>query len=161
MVEARHLADQLSAFFRGPQPWIYPFADSIDDLTAAQAVVVPALRMNSVVAVAYHVAFWHEVVLRRLRGSPVDEEQTRSGGWPEPTAYADEDRWRELRHRLAALNTELTEIVASLDDNTLAEQYAAGRATRWQLISGLIAHTAYHTAEVACVRQLQGLWDRP
>lgn len=28
----------------------------------------------------------------------------------------------------------------------------------WQLLHGLIAHTAYHTAQIIMLRRLQGIW---
>lgn len=161
VAEAAHLAGQVRSFFGGPQPWTYPFLPSVADLSAAQAVVVAAPRMNSVYAVVFHVTFWHEVVLRRLRGEPVDEAAVRAGGWPEPSASIDEDAWRLLLRRVESLNEELATAVASLSDVALTEPYAAGRAARFELVSGFIAHTAYHACEVACIRQLQGLWDRP
>ncbi len=160
MPEAQHLADQLVAFFSNrANPWIVPFADALEDLGASDAARRPHEGGNSVWAVANHVALWHSIVLRRLRGSPLPDEVALESGWSLP-ASGDEAAWTSSRERCRALNAELAALVASLADADLERPWAPGRARGWQLLHGLMNHTSYHTAEVIRIRESLGLWPR-
>jgi len=160
MAEAQHLSDALEGLFARPDHgWFTPFAVAIAGLTADQAATVPAERFNSVWAVVNHVRFWHEFVLRRLRGLAVDRRVLEAEkGWPPPDDPADEQAWQAACARVIAVNAELAKLIAGLSDEELAQPIAEGRANRYQVIQGLIAHNSYHTCEIISIRHMQGLW---
>jgi hypothetical protein len=160
MSEAQHLAEALEGLFANPENgWFTPFSVATAGLTAEQAAHVPAERFNSVWAVANHVRFCQEVALRRLRGLPVDRAALGAeDDWPPVGEPADEDAWQTARERALAVNRELAETVAGLSGEELAQPFAAGRAARYQLVQGLIAHSGYHACEIISIRHMQGLW---
>lgn len=160
MSEADHISRVLSGLFSNPQNgWFPPFTDATARLNAAQAAWVPSPGMNSAWALANHVRFWQEVVLLRLRGEPVDRQGLGAeDGWPPPGDAADEPAWREAGQRAIAVNTELADLVAGLSAEDLARPTQEGKATRWQVLHGLIGHTSYHTGQIVTVRRLQGSW---
>lgn len=49
-------------------------------------------------------------------------------------------------------------MVAGLTDGDLAAAIEEGRASRYQVVQGPIAHNSYHTYEIISVRHMQGLW---
>ncbi len=49
-------------------------------------------------------------------------------------------------------------MISRLTDEDLAQPVREGGPDRWQIIQGLIAHTAYHTGQIILMRRLQGAW---
>jgi len=160
MTEAERLSDALQGLFSNPEHgWFTPISVAIAGLTAAQAATVPAPRFNSVWAVVNHVRFWHELTLLRLRGISANaKELWADNGWPPAGDPTDERAWERDCQRLLGANKELAAEVAKLSDEQLGEPIAPGRARRYQVIQGLIAHNSYHTNEVISIRHMLGLW---
>lgn len=160
MSEGVHLSRALTGLFSNPQNgWIPPFTDAIAGLNASQASWVPAVGMNGVWALVNHVRFYQEVVLLQLQGKPVDREALGAeDGWPPPGDAADEQAWQEACQRALTLNNELAALVTDLSVEDVARPIQEGRASRWQVLHGLIAHTGYHTGQIITLRRLQGSW---
>jgi len=160
MSEAQHLSDALEGLFVRPDNgWFTPLTVAIAGLTAEQGATVPAPSFNSVWAVVNHVRFWQEVTLLRLRGLPADRQASGAeDGWPPPVAPADELAWQAACDRAIALNAELAGLIAGTTGEELAQPIAPGRANRYQMIHGVIAHNSYHTCEIILIRHMQGLW---
>jgi hypothetical protein len=76
-------------------------------------------------------------------------ETVRHGGGEGQTAIA----------RTRALNEQVAELLEGYSDAVLSEVVVAGRVTRWQVAQSLIAHNAYHTCSIICVRRMLGLWQ--
>src|SRR5438874_1997525 len=113
MSEAEHLSSAISGLFSDPtNDWFTPFVLATDDLSAAQATWVPGPGMNSIWRIVNHIAFWHEVVLLRLRDLPVNYEELGSPeGWPPYGSPDGEQTWEESRQNAIALNEELADLV--------------------------------------------------
>lgn len=160
MSEAEHLSDAVRALFVLDDHGVFTsFATAVAGLTAAQAAAIPAQRFNSVWAVVNHVRFWQEVTLLQLGGRSVDREALGGeNGWPPAGPPDDEAAWQAAVERCLEVNRELAEAAGALPAEALAAPLAPGRAAPWQLIQGMIAHNAYHTAEVISIRHMLGLW---
>lgn len=162
MNEAAHLSDQLKRFLVDPHvPWTTSFLASIAGLSADQAAEVPLPGMNSVWAVTNHVWLWHDIVLKRLRHVPVDDAVARESGWSSLAAFGTDEEWRALAERTRSANAEIAAIVGNMRDEELDRPWATGRATTWQMIHGLIAHTSFHTGEILGIRTAQRTWPLP
>ena len=160
MAEAQHLADVLKGLFGDPEHGLFSaFTIAVDGLTAAQAAAIPAPRFNSIWAVVNHVRFWQEYTLLRLRGLTIDRQALgAANGWPPAGDPGDEYAWRAARTRAIEVNQELAALIAQMTDDEVVQPSAPGRASRYQVIHGIIAHNSYHTCEVISIRHLQGLW---
>lgn len=160
MSEGEHLARALRGLFQDPaNGWFPAFTDAVEGLTAAQASWRPDPEMHGVWEPVNHVRFWHEVALRQVSGQPVDRKALGAeDGWPPAGDPGDENAWRGAVERAGLANADLAEVMEGLTDETLETPLKAGGAAPWQLVHGLIAHTAYHTAQIVTVRRLQGLW---
>ncbi len=160
MSESAHLADALQGLFGGDHGWFSPFTVAMTGLTSQQAACVPAPRMNSVWSIVNHVAFWHELVLYRFLGKWMDQETYGAGSkWSQPSDPNDEQAWQAVCQRAVSINKELSDLVAGLSDEALAQPLHGGKSSGWQVLHGLIAHTSYHTCEIISLRQLQGIWE--
>ena len=88
----------------------------------------------------------------RLQGLPVDRKALGAeNGWPPPAENADELAWQAAGERVLTVNRELAARVAQLSDDELGEPIAVGRASRYQVIQGIMAHNSYHTCEIISI----------
>jgi uncharacterized damage-inducible protein DinB len=126
---------------------------TLDGVDHADAARRPAEGLNSIWAVVNHVSFWHDVVLRRLRGEVSTDSEARESGWSLPAAGG-AGNWTRAQQELIARNAAVAEAVGALSPTQLEEPWAPGRAPRWQLAYGLMNHTSHHTADVLIARHL-------
>lgn len=159
-MEAQHLSEALEGFLVRPDNgWFTPIAIAVSGLSAEQAARAPAPRFNSVWAIVNHVRFWHQYALLRLQSQPVDRQALGSEtGWPPAGEPPDEQAWQADCQRLFSVNAELAALAAQYSTEELDQPYAPGRAKRFQVLHGVIAHNSYHTCEIISVRHMQGWW---
>lgn len=159
MSEAIHLADALEGFFTRPDNgWFTPFTIAVNQLTSSQAASIPAQGLNSIWLVVQHVAFWQEWALLRLKGLPADRKTLEGGeeGWAPIRDPESEGDWQKAVERAVRVNRELADFVRQIPDAELDIPIAPGKAARYQVLQGLIAHNAYHINEIISLRHLQG-----
>lgn len=160
MSEANHLAVAVQDFYSNPDNnWFMPIAEGIKGLTAEQAAAIPAKGFNSVWAVVNHVRFCQEVILNRLKGE--SEEHTTFGegeDWPPVGDPLDEGAWNEACAKALEVNQEFAKVVAAIKPEMLEKPWKPGKAERWKMIQGIIAHNSYHACEIISIRHMQGLW---
>jgi len=138
-----------------------PFEAATGGLSAAQAAASPGPRFNSVWAIANHLWFWEESLLRLLTGQPAGHEAIGApdgSGWGMTGDPADEAAW--LAHRARALETglRLADHIEGLDGAALDADLPAWGGTVRRGCYGILAHNSYHTAEILTVRHMQGWW---
>lgn len=106
-----------------------------------------------------HVCFWQEYALLRLQGKTPDRAALGSEqGWPGVLDPADEHAWAEARQRALEINRELAHLVASFSEQDISQPYAPAKASRAQVILGVIAHNSYHACEAISIRHMLGFW---
>lgn len=159
MSEAQHLATALSSLFAGKSLWFLSFSQAVAGLTAEQAAKVPAPNFNSVWMIVNHINFWQDVILKELRGEPVDASSFDEGqGFNIPNDPLDETGWRDARDRALILNSELVAVIGGMADTDLEVPLKSWKETRVQAIHGLIAHNSYHINEIISMRHMNGFW---
>ncbi|MBN1937101.1 MAG: DinB family protein [Anaerolineae bacterium] len=160
MSEAQHLADTLIAMFAWSNHGILaPFTTAVSGLTARRAAAEPGYGLHSMWALVNHVRFWHEVTLLQLRCLPVDLAALGAeDGWPPPDDPPTEEAWQAAVANTIALNEQVTGLIETLTDESLAEPVVAGQVTRRQVVQSLIAHNCYHTGSIIDARRVLGLW---
>jgi uncharacterized damage-inducible protein DinB len=135
--------------------WFTPANTAVAGLTAEQAKWVPKnaegkLDPNanhSVGMLAYHLVFWNENALARLRG----EKTTSPSNNNETFNDFDAAHWDDIVRRLDQVMKALEAEVDKMPEEKLAK--AA------QTISHISTHNAYHTGQILYVRKLQGSWN--
>ncbi len=160
MSEAQHLSDALEGLLtRSDNGWFTPLTVATEGLTADQAATIPAPGFNSIWAILNHVWFWQRFVALRLAGTQPDRKELGSErGWPSVPEPIDEGAWQRARERVITTNAELATAVARVTNEELNQPIVEGRAKRYQVIQGIIAHNSYHTCEIISVRHMLGLW---
>jgi hypothetical protein len=135
--------------------WFTPIKAAFAGLTAEQAKWVPQnaqgkLEPNanhSVGMLAYHLAFWNENALAKLRG------EKRPGPDTNDVTFNDFDaaHWDEIVQRLDRVMKNLEAEVEKMPEEKLAMAAST--------ISRIATHNAYHTGQILYVRKLQGSWN--
>ncbi len=160
MSEAHHLSDALTGLLANPESgWFTSVVIAIEGITAEQAARIPSDGFNSIWGVINHMSYWQEFILRRLRGESVEYMMAEGKeSWRTIEQSYDEQAWQADCEHLVAVNKELAEFVAGFSNDDLDESYAEGKAKRYQVIHGVIAHNCYHTNEIISIRHMLGHW---
>ena len=135
--------------------WFTPIRAAVAGLTAEQAKWVPqnaqgktdSTANHSVGMLAYHLVFWNENALARLRG----EKPATPDNNDETFNDFDAAHWDEIVQRLDRVMKDLEAAVEKMPDEKLA--------LKAPLISHISTHNAYHTGQILYVRKLQGSWN--
>lgn len=135
--------------------WFTPIKAAVAGMTAEQAKWVPQnadgkldpKANHSVGMLTYHLAFWNENALARLRGdkpaNPDNNDETFND--------FDASHWDDIVKRLDRVMKELEADVEKMPEEKLAKSAST--------ISHIATHNAYHTGQILYVRKLQGSWN--
>jgi hypothetical protein len=117
-------------------------------LTPEQANWTDGKGNHSVGQLAYHIWFWNDRNLKRLKGEDAGKF---SGNNDETFDKFDAKSWSETVQKLDAVMTEIEKMVENADDTKLKAIAPT--------IANINAHNAYHIGEIVMVRKEQGSWD--
>jgi uncharacterized damage-inducible protein DinB len=135
--------------------WFVPLNTAIAGLTPEQARWVPksegpnnpAPEDHSVGMLAYHLLYWNNASLAKLKGEKV---QTTSDN-TETFNKFDAATWADTVKKLDENLTALEQFVEAADDAKIAAIAPT--------IAHISTHNAYHTGQIIMIRKLQGSWD--
>jgi uncharacterized damage-inducible protein DinB len=143
-------------------------AACVEDLPAELAARVVAGFPHSVGQLVFHMNYWMDYELRRIRGERPAYPEHSAESFPatalpgDPKQAAEE--WDRLRGRFAGLLDEYTALAKSSPqelDRTIetvheGDTKVAGtlEAVLWQMV----AHNSYHTGQIAMIRRVLGAW---
>lgn len=117
-------------------------------VTPEQANWTDGKGNHSVGQLAYHIWFWNDRNLRRLKGEDAGKFSGNNG---ETFDKFDAKSWSETVQKLDAVLTELEKMVENADEAKLKAIAPT--------IANINAHNAYHIGEIVMVRKEQGSWD--
>jgi len=117
-------------------------------VTPEQANWTDGKGNHSVGQLAYHIWFWNERNMRRMKGEQVEKF---GGNNDETFNKFDAKSWNETLQKLDAVLTELEKMVENADEAKLKSIAPT--------IANINAHNAYHIGEIVMVRKEQGSWD--
>jgi len=135
--------------------WFTPMNNAVAGLTAEQAKWVPKNAQgkldpdanHSVGMLAYHLVFWNENALARLRG----EKPANPNNNDETFNDFDPAHWKDIVQRLDLVMKNLETEVEKMPKEKLTKAAPT--------ISHISTHNAYHTGQILYVRKLQGSWN--
>jgi uncharacterized damage-inducible protein DinB len=153
----------LTELLRGKGAYADPMA-CVEDISFELAARQVAGFPHSIGQLVFHINYWMEYELRRIRGlRPVYPEHN-SESFPASLSPADGREWDLLRARMRELLVEFTELAKSsplelqreIESVHAGDKNVAGslEAVLWQLV----AHNSYHVGQIAMVRRALGAW---
>ena len=153
----------LTELLRGKGAHADPLA-CVEDISSEVASQTVKGFPHSVGQLVFHMNYWMNYELRRIRGEhPVYPEHA-AESFPASPSPADAQDWELLRKEFAALLREYAALAQSprakldrqIESSREDDLKTAGtlEAVLWQMV----AHTSYHVGQVVLVRQALGAW---
>src|SRR6266852_3329081 len=145
--------------------WVYPLADALAGVTAAEAVWRPGPSVKGIWDIVLHMAVWTENIVERMRSG--EDAHPAEGAWPPPPpdhpsgpgthavgdaagGYPDEAAWEAAQRRLWDA---LAALHASIETNSL-DALAGSPYGLGDLFCRFI-HNAYHIGQITKMRELR------
>ncbi len=136
----------------------------VDDLSAEFAACHVAGFPHSIGQLIFHMNFWMDYDLRRIRGEKPPYPAHNSETFPPDPTPAGPPQWDDLRHRFAALLRDSAALANSTPEqlqrqveathSTHKQRDATLEAVLWQLV----AHNSYHVGQAAMIRRALDAW---
>jgi uncharacterized damage-inducible protein DinB len=152
----------LTELLRGKGAHTDPVA-CVEDLPAKLAGRTVAGFPHSISQLVFHMNYWMEYELRRIRGQRPVYPEHNSESFPVAAAF-DAAEWDRLRTRMTELLGDFGELAKSsaqelqreIESVHEADKNVAGtlEAVLWQMV----AHNSYHVGQIALLRRVMGAW---
>jgi uncharacterized damage-inducible protein DinB len=136
----------------------------VEDLSTEQAARQVSGFPHSIGQLVFHMNYWMEYELRRIRGTCPAYPKHASESWPDSAAPSDAEEWDRLRKNFAGLLAELaaltqsspTELARPVEATHEGHAKIAGslEAVLWQTV----AHNSYHVGQIVLLRRALGAW---
>jgi uncharacterized damage-inducible protein DinB len=130
------------------------------DLAARHVVGFP----HSIGQLVFHMNYWMDYELRRIRGGRPEYPEHNSESFPPAPSPTDSPDWNRIRARFATVLAEFAALAKSSPQEmrrqieTLheADKKVAGslEAVLWQMV----AHNSYHIGQIAMIRRMLDAW---
>ena len=153
----------LTELLRGKGAHADPIA-CVEDISAELAARQITGFPHSVGQLVFHMNYWMDYELRRIRGQRPAYPEHNSESFPAAPSPADAAEWDRLRAQFAALLADFVALAqsprAELDRQIKTacegDKKVAGtlEAVLWQMV----AHNSYHLGQIAMMRRALGAW---
>jgi uncharacterized damage-inducible protein DinB len=153
----------LTELLRGEGSHADPLAcveDLPGELATQQVVGFP----HSIGQLVFHMNYWMDYELRRIRGKQPVYPKHNSESFPPSPSPSNSGEWDGLRKQFAALLVEFAELANApsqeiqrqIETAHAGDTKVAGtlEAVLWQMV----AHNSYHVGQIALIRQALGAW---
>ena len=153
----------IKELLRGKGAHVDPLA-CVDDISAELAARHVAGFPHSIGQLVFHMNYWMDYDLRRIRGERPPYPGHNSESFASRVTPAEAHEWNDLRKRFAALIDDSAALADSTEQDlqrqiepmhlSHKERAATLEAVLWQLV----AHNSYHVGQIAMIRRALGAW---
>jgi len=136
----------------------------VEDVSADLATRHVGSSPHSIGQLVFHMNYWMDYELRRIRGQRPAYPEHNSESFPPATSPADARDWDQMRKRFggfianftALANSSPQEMKRQIETVHEGDTKLAGSldAVLWQMV----AHNSYHTGQIAMIRRALGAW---
>jgi uncharacterized damage-inducible protein DinB len=136
----------------------------VEDISAEIASRHIAGFPHSIGQLVFHMNYWMNYELRRIRGEQPKYPEHNSESFPNTPSPIDVQEWDRLRRDFAWLLAEYVKVGSSpraeldrqLESVQEGDKKVSGtvEAVLWQMV----AHNSYHTGQIAMIRRALGAW---
>jgi uncharacterized damage-inducible protein DinB len=153
----------LTELLRGKGSHADPIA-CVEDLSAELAARHAEGFPHSVGQLVFHMNYWMDYELRRIRGEKPAYPEHSSESFPTAPSPGDAREWDQLRERFAGLLADFTALAKSSPEEMQRsiEAMHGGdtkvAATLEAVIWQMVAHNSYHVGQIAMIRRTLGAW---
>ncbi|MFY9680808.1 MAG: DinB family protein [Candidatus Sulfotelmatobacter sp.] len=153
----------LTELLRGKGAHADPLA-CVEDLSAELAARSVAGFPHSIGQLVFHMNYWMEYEVRRIRGERPTYPEHSSESFPPAPSPADAEEWDRLRKRFAGLLGDLVALAKSSPQEMQRQIEAVHdgdtklAGTLEAVLGQMVAHNSYHTGQIAMIRRALGAW---
>jgi uncharacterized damage-inducible protein DinB len=153
----------LTELLRGKGAHADPLA-CVEDLSAELAVRTVEGFPHSIGQLVFHMNYWMDYEVRRIRGERPAYPEHSSESFPPAPSPVDTRDWDRLRKRLAALLADFTALAKSSPAEmqrqieTVHEGDTKLSGTLEAVLWQMVAHNSYHTGQIAMIRRALDVW---
>ncbi len=134
----------------------------VEDVSAELAAKHVAGFSHSIGQLVFHMNYWMNYELKRIRGEKPKYPEHNSESFPAPPSPADEADWDRLRRDFAWFLHQYEELAKSsaeemqreVESTRVQKNANTVEAVLWQMV----AHNSYHVGQVALMRRVLGAW---
>jgi uncharacterized damage-inducible protein DinB len=136
----------------------------IEDVSAELAARKVDGLPNSISGLVFHMNYWMNYELKRIRGERPTFPEHAAESWPAPGAQPNADEWDRLRRDFAWFLAEYEktarssrqELERQVESMREGDKKHAGsvESVLWQMV----AHNSYHVGQIATMRRMLGAW---
>jgi len=153
----------LTELFRGKGAHVDPIA-CVEDISAEVAAREVVGFPHSIGQLVFHINYWMEYELRRIRGERPEYPEHNAESFPAAPTPVDAAEWDRLQSRMKDLLGEFAALAKSsakemqreIESGSEGDKKIAG--TLEAVIMEMVAHNSYHVGQIAMVRQALGVW---
>jgi uncharacterized damage-inducible protein DinB len=151
------LLDQLAAC-HNDLSWFPTFLDSVQGLTAEQAVWCKDDSSHSIWMLVSHLTYWNEKWLSYFTGKTFVGIGTNNDSTFKIKEETNEENWRSAVDKLDAAFMKFRQVIADSPESKLDTQVPnyPGVCPWWGAISNLCTHNVYHIGQIVLLRKQQG-----
>jgi uncharacterized damage-inducible protein DinB len=119
---------------------------------------------HSIGQLVFHMNYWMDYELRRIRGEQPVYPEHNSESFPPATSPADARDWDQMRGRFASLLGDFSTLANSSPQEmqrqieTVHEGDTKRADTLEAVLWQMVAHNSYHTGQIAMIRRALGAW---
>jgi uncharacterized damage-inducible protein DinB len=146
--EAARIADQLRQVYEGPA-WLGPALKPIlSEITQNRAARRPIVNAHTIWELTLHIAAWMRIARERLAATH-PRDHTEGENWPAMVGS-----WHDALAVLEREERQLEEAMASFPDKRLNKPAPATEPqTFYELLHGVVQHTAYHAGQIVLLKK--------
>ena len=153
----------LKQLLRGNGAHADPIA-CVEDITAEVAARQVAGFPHSIGQLVFHMNFWMNYDLRRMRGERPKYPDHNAESFPAGPSPADAAEWDRLRRDFAfflaehARLAESSRVELERKVESLHEKHNEIEGTLEAVLWQTVVHNSYHVGQIAMIRRAQGAW---
>ena len=139
----------------------------VEDLSAELAAQRVEGFPHSIGQLVFHMNYWMEYELRRVRGERPVYPEHNAESFPSERRPADDADWDRLRRRFAELLADYAALAKSSPPEMQREIESVHQgdkkvaATLEALLWQMVAHNSYHVGQIAMIRRMLDAWPPP
>src|SRR5258706_486985 len=136
----------------------------VEDLTSELAARQVKAFPHSIGQLLFHMNYWMEYEVRRIRGERPAYPEHNSESFPPAPSPADTQEWDRLRKRFASLLADFAALANSSPEEmrrqieTVHEGDKKIAGTLEAVLCQMVAHNSYHVGQIAMIRRMLGPW---
>jgi len=147
----KQIAKQFTDVYFGGNWTAVNLKDTVLELTWQDATT-KVYTFNTIVALVYHMNYYVGLVLKVMKGLPLDGHDKFSFNHP---AVESQQQWDSLLEKVWADANEFSKLVEELPEEKLWQNLAAEKyGNYYRNITGIIEHNHYHLGQIILIKKL-------